>query len=415
MPTLFIRMLSQATRDDEGFRLRNEWLISEDDGSVRAKGATDLRGLEELIDPEVDWLHDPGNIVVILPGEHVLGVNCEVPGRSVGQIRRALPFVVEEFVATDIEGMHLASGPIRRGESIRCNLIDRALLDDWLECLGEVGLPPGHMVSEAELLPAEPGQVSVLFEADTVLLKTTDQAATVDRSNLLLALGSVAAEEILLINGTLNDLEMSQLDGDVRLRTTGDAPVETTLGYLATRWLEQPDTINLLQGPYVPPRQTHTGTTRWYAVAGLAGAWLLIGAITMIVQGFWASTQADQLEAASEQLFRDIFPGERRVRNVRRQMQAQLGGRSGNVGGGGFTSYLADLGAVLNSNAVITSLNYTDARGELAADLLLRGYEELDQLKENLEQRGLDVAITSAEQVDGGVRARIRIGGVQGA
>jgi type II secretory pathway component PulL len=96
-------------------------------------------------------------------------------------------------------------------------------------------------------------------------------------------------------------------------------------------------------------------------------------------------------------------------------MQAQLGGRSGNVGGGGFTSYLADLGAVLNSNAVITSLNYTDARGELAADLLLRGYEELDQLKENLEQRGLDVAITSAEQVDSGVRARIRIGGVQGA
>jgi len=413
MPTLFIRMLSPATRDDEGFHLRNEWLIAEDDGSVRAKGATDLRGLGELIDPHVDWLQNPSNIVVILPGEHVLGVSCEVPGRNIGQIRRALPFVVEEFVATDIEGMHLASGPIRRGETIRCNLIDRMLLDDWLACLGELNLVPGHMVSEAELLPAEPGQVSVLFEANTVLVKTSDQAATVDRSNLLLALGSVAAEEILLINGALNDLEMSQLDGEVTVRTAnhGGELDDTTLGYLAARWRQQPNTISLLQGAYTPPRQAHAGAARWYPVATLVGAWILIGAITMIAEGFWASTQADRLETTTEDLFRNIFPGERRVRNVRRQMQAKLGGRASAAGDNGFTNYLADLGAVLDGNVVITSLNYADARGELAADLLLRDYEELDQLKESLERRGVEVAITSAEQLDSGVRARIRLGG----
>jgi general secretion pathway protein L len=414
MPTLFIRVLSPAIRNDEGFQLGSEWLIAEDDGSVRAKGVTDMRGLGELIDPQVEWLQNPNNIVVILPGEHVLGVSCDVPGRSVGQIRRALPFVVEEFVATDIEGMHLACGPIRRGETVRCNLIDHTLLDDWLTCLAELNLKPGFMVSEAELLPAEPGQVSVLFEGSTALVKTMDQAATVDRSNLLLALGSVAAQDVLLINGTLNDLEMSQLDGDVSVHNADDAASldESTLGYLAARWREAPHTINLLQGTYAPARQTNPEASRWYAVAGLVAAWTLIAAIAMIAEGFWANAQADRLEAATEDLYRDIFPGERRVNNVRRQMQAKLGGRGSASGGPGFTDYLADLGSVLDKNVVITSLNYTDARGELAADLLLRGYDELDRLKESLEGRGVEVAITSAEQQDTGVRARIRLGGV---
>ncbi len=66
---------------------------------------------------------------------------------------------------------------------------------------------------------------------------------------------------------------------------------------------------------------------------------------------------------------------------------------------------------MLRSNVTITSLNFTDARGELAADLLLGDYDELDQLKENLERRGVQVGITSAEQQDTGVRARIRLGG----
>ena len=413
MPTLFIRVLSPATRDDEGFHLGSEWLIAEDDGAVRAKGVTDLRGLGELIDPQVDWLQNPNNVVVILPGEHVLGVTCEVPGRSVGQIRRALPFVVEEFVATDIEGMHLASGPVRRGEPVRCNLIDQTLLDDWLTCLAELHITPGHMVSEAELLPAAPGQVSVLFEGNTALVKTTDQAATVDRSNLLLALGSVAAEEVLLINGALNDMETSQLDGEVSVRsaTDGEDLGENTLGYLAGRWREEPDTISLLQGPYTPARPSNEGSTRWRGVAALVGAWALVGVIAMACQGLWASIQADRLEAATEELFRDIFPSDRRITNVRRQMQAKLGGRVSGPGGPGFTDYLGQLGAVLDKNVVITSVSYTDSRGELAADLLLRGYEELDQLKEGLEQRGVAVAITSAEQQDTGVRARIRLGG----
>jgi len=51
MPKLFIRFLSPASRSDEGYRVRCEWAISEDDGEIRGSGETDFRGLSDLIDP----------------------------------------------------------------------------------------------------------------------------------------------------------------------------------------------------------------------------------------------------------------------------------------------------------------------------------------------------------------------------
>ena len=61
----------------------------------------------------------------------------------------------------------------------------------------------------------------------------------------------------------------------------------------------------------------------------------------------------------------------------------------------------------------ILSLTYTQTRDELAADLLLKDYDELERLKQRLSQIGVQVEITSAEQQDSGVRARIRLQGVQ--
>ena len=409
MPTLFLRLLSPARRDDEGFHLDGEWLIVEDDGSERATGVTDFRGLSDLIDPAADWLQNPNNIVTIVPGEHVLGVSCEVPGRSTGQIRRALPYVVEEFVAADIEAMHLAHGQIRRGERIRVNLINRVHVEDWLACLAELAITPGHMISETELLPADETAVSVLFEADSVLIKTDSQAASVDRENLVLALSSVEATRLVLINGELNDLERGQLDADLEIEEVG-ASGQSNLSYLATRWRTSPDVINLLQGSFEVAQPRGSTFLRWRAVAAVLALWVIVGWITMVAEGFWASSQADDLQAQSEALYRDIFPAEQRIVNVRRQMRQKLGQRT-SAGSHGFTRYLASLAQGVDRSVSILSLTYTQTRDELAADLLLRNYDELERLKQRLAQLGVNVEITSAEQQDSGVRARVRLQG----
>ena len=408
MPTLFIRLQSLVFHDEDGKDLSCDWLILENDGSVRASGVTDYRGLSELIDPSADWLQNPNNLVVMVPAEHVLALSTEVPGRSVGHIRRALPFVVEEFLAADIEQMHLAHGPIKRGNSVRVNLIEQDYVDDWIACFEELGLKPGFMVSDAELLPVHDQGATLLLEPETVLIRTDNQAASIDRDNLGLALGSLDVELIDVANVELDGLTSGQLDTGIEIRAGDDS--EPPLAYLARRWRELPDVVNLLQGQYTPARPPTQNVYRWRSVASLAGIWLLLGLIGMAAQGIWSGVRADDLSERSVALYRDMFPGETRVNaaNVLRLTRAKLGQSTGE-GGAGFTAYLGHLAQGMDRTVSIWSLTYSETRNELAADLQLSNYDALEQFKQRLNRLGVDVEITSAEQQDSGVRARVRL------
>ncbi|MEZ5561153.1 MAG: type II secretion system protein GspL [Pseudomonadales bacterium] len=410
MPRLFIRFAAPAIRLEEGFDVRASWLIEEDGGSVRANGEADFRGLSDLIDPGTDWVGQPQNIIVIVPSDDVLSVSCEVPGRSIGQIRRALPYVVEEFVTTDIERMHLASGPLRAGAPTRSNLIDRELLEGWLDCLKALQIKPGYVVSEAELLPTTEGQVTLVLSDAEALLRTPEQSASVDRDNLVLALAAIEPKTVCEAYGALSDMERGQLDSSIeitRLDLDGEPP-ESRLEFLARCWRLQSQPINLLQGAYQVRQPVSPHWARWRPVAALVAVLVGLELVLMISQGLYASYRADQLEAASEALYREIFPQDRRVTNVRRQMQARLGESAGGSEGQ-FVDQVGALAGSLAATATVLSINYTDERGELAVDVLLRGYEELDHLKEALAARGISVDITSAEKQEQGVRARVRI------
>jgi len=239
-------------------------------------------------------------------------------------------------------------------------------------------------------------------------VRTRGQAATVDRENLLLALSQVPPGELLIFNGELNDLERGQLE-DLELRQA-DVTADSAFGILVELWNPSSTALNLLQGGYTAKRPESINFGRWRAVATLAAIWVLVALVGVIAQGFWADVQADALETQSESLYRDIYPDEERIINVRRQMSQKLGQRVDGEGRG-FSEFVGYLAQGIDRNASILSLNYTAARDELAADLLLRNYDELERMKQRLGQLGVNVEITSAEQQDTGVRARIRLKG----
>jgi general secretion pathway protein L len=410
MPKLFIRLLSPAVASDEGFRVQSAWMIQETDGRIRARGETDFRGLSDLIDPGAEWVRDPANIVVTIPSESVLSLTCEVPGRSVGQMRRALPFVVEEFVTTEIESMHLACGLLRRGAAARVDVVERTLLGSWLECLAALGIQPGYMFSEAELLPTADREASLLVDGDRVLIRTVDQAAALDRENLILAAGALDIDRLRVVYGALNDIERAQLATSDELEIIAEpSGAETALEYIAAHW-RGADAINLLQGEYRPRQTVNPMWERWRPAAAIGAIWIGVALLAMATQAIYAGYRTSELKAQSEQIYRDIFPEERRVANVRRQLQAKLGERPDD-GSVGLLALVGALSTATDPRARIQSLNYTGERGELAVDLIINGFDGLDQVKERLAGQGINVEITSAEQTDQGVRARVRLRG----
>lgn len=409
MPKLFLRMLTPAVATDEGYRISSEWMIQEDDGRVRGHGVTDFRGLSELIAPGTDWLQAPGNVIATLPAEHVLSMACQVPGRSVGQIRRALPFMVEEFVTTDIDAMHLACGEVRRGAPVQVNVIDRTLLEDWLSCLAELDIYPDYVFSEAAVLPVADRQASLMVDGDRALLRTPDQAAAVDRDNLALALDALDVDRLVVVYGELSNLELGELAQDLEVEHVAAVDGGSVLEYVAGHWRSAAP-INLLQGEFKPRQPTNPLWQRWRPAAALAAVWVGVALMAMIAEAIYADYRADALEAASEELYRDIFPAEQRVINARRQLQAKLGERPDGTADS-FIGYLGPLAEAMTPATRLQSINYTAERGELAVDLLIDDFNSLDQLKESLAGQGVGADITSAEQSEDGVRARVRLTG----
>ena len=426
---LFIRILSGSEPADHGANqtvgasIQCQWLVRDDRGQTLAQGETNAAGLGEIASQsgepfgkpfgEPDALIDP-DVVVLVPSAQVAWLSRTVPGRRAAQIQRALPFAVEEDLTQDVESMHLAHGPIVRGQPVRCALVDRRLLADWLDCLRDCGLRPDHMVPDACLLPCSQSSASVLFEDAEAFVRTPDHIATIEASTLPEILESVrasfddanASPELELIGGEAIDERMDGSGFDVRRTPLSGSVLE----YLASRWDAHRPEINLLQGPFAPSRGARASPGRWRGVAGLAALWLIVTLAVLIGEGYVANHRADALEAELTDLYRSIYPDERRIPNAYAQMRAKL--RQSNAGQAAFHALLGQLAAGTtqgSTNVSVRSITFNDSRGELTSELWLPGYARLDALKLELERRGLVVDISSAEERDNVVRARLRI------
>lgn len=413
MPKLYLRLLTNATpvEDEDSYNITVEWLLRDNDGTVRGHGETDYRGLADVADPNVEWLGDPQNTIVFVPSQFVLRIACEVPGRSTAQIRRALPFAAEEYVATDIESMHIAHDAIRAGQPVDCNIVSHQQMQNWIGCLNAVGVSPGFFIADAEVLPRGEGQASLLFTDSTVLIADAAQAAVIDRNNLPFALAGLQVDSLTAINGVPTDLELSNTPEAVAIETV-EFGTAGLLEYLADRF-DAATFINLLQGAYQPVRRASQHAGKWRAVLGLAATWLLVSFLAMIVEGYWAGHEADRLQTESFSFFKSMFPRESQPVSsdqLRRRISAKLGTKAGGeASGSAFVGLTAHLANVLKMDNRVAHLGYADTRDELTAEVMMNDYDQLEVLKTDLAAAGVAIEVTNADQDGERVRARVRV------
>ena len=413
---LFIRIVKTQAADPRQIAAL-EWLLLDRANALVSQGSGDLEMLERLVD--LTAVQEPTDVVLLVPSEQCLSVRCAVPGRSVGQIRRALPYVVEEFVAGDIDAMHVASGPVRRDNPVDVLLVERGVLAAWLEQLSTRGFVPMYATPDAALLPVEPGDAALLFDNGRVLVRSADQTAAIEADALKLVLESLASGapetgiRFVAVNGRIPEL----LRAEVTQAT--EHPVQwaetesdvTALAHLAAAFPGKPPAINLLQGAFAPSKQTSDAWMRWRTAAALIGVWVLVLVVGETVRGAWASHRASALNAEAQTLYRSYFPKEQRLQpDLYKQMSDRLGGRSSQSM---FLSLLGHLASGLSASpgAQVRSITFNDGRAELGAEVAVRGFDALEALKNAWTQEGVAVDISSAEQLDQQVHARIKLRG----
>ena len=410
MSRLFLRFNSSPAET----HLPVEWLVRDDAGSVVQEGSAtlDQLGAAGELAP---WADDSRRVVVFLPVAEMLALGCAIPGRNAAQMRRAAPYAVEEFIAEDIDTMHVACASVARNERLRCLVAPRDTVQAYLDALASAGLAAGTLTADAMALPLRPSTVTVLHEGQgTALLRTIDQAACVDEPNLGPTLAAIrdgldGDEEPKLLR--VNRAASTQAQHELPFLPTlvEEQPIDgSLLSYLADSF-DEGNAINLLQGEFAVKRRTSGAWSRWRPVAAAAGGWLAIALVLLAAQSFWADWQASALRDEAEQLYKDIYQVQRVPGNPATRMRFRLG--QAPVETTDFHHLIANLGLSLQDiagNYELESLTYNERNG-LGADVILPGYEALEALQQALAGRGLALDVASAEQQNERIRANLRL------
>jgi general secretion pathway protein L len=386
-----------------------KWFVFDTDAELRGSGETKLVQLQ----PTLTAVFSGGETLVLVPGELVLLTAVNIPSRQLRQIKQALPYMVEELIADNIEDVHLALPNIKPGDdqSMPVAVVGHHLLIDWLDQFYQYGIKPDWMCPDTLAVPwREHGrsffvsgervlyrdqrysaQAFFLPQLDTYLglLKTP---ASIDAIGALPRYQIAGGSDCTVAVNQLSEAVAAQLQIEVST-TNYTEPGSEVLASNAL--LHRDDLINLLQGGYAVQRQGDAAA--WRRTALVASIGLLVYCVISGASGMWFSWRADKVEAQTVAFYRELFPQERRVVSPKKQMQAHL--RGPGLDSISPLSLLAKTALGLrNNNIQVDELRYSQQRNDLQLQLRAPTMDVLDKIKQQLSGVGLSVEINSASQ-----------------
>jgi general secretion pathway protein L len=369
-------------------------------------------------------------VTLLTPGDSVFLTEVNIPTNLPGQLRKALPYMLEEQLAGDIEDTHIAMAPRRKGDAIRVAVVQHANLINWLDVLYELGFLPGWILPETLAAPPVTGGWRVLLDNSQCLVRTGfHRGMVLDADNIAamlhLALQAEAARDGFptLVISTASDGEpqASMVEDLNKLFAKGEHPEpergdyrESIFEVLATTAIrERDDQINLLQGGYRQQRSRVGAITSGVQLGRVAAACLLALLCTWWGSGSWFHYQAARYEEQAASLYRSLYPDDRRVIDPKKQMEGKLFDSGASRGGHNFLVLLDRVSRPLTerreSGLVIQTLAWDQQGEKLTMDVRGAKLDDLETYRKRLAEHGLDAEITSAKQGADGFNGRLQV------
>jgi len=362
---------------------------------------------------------DGRRVLLLVPGSEVTLAEPELPLRGGARVTQAVPFALEEHLASDVDALHFAIGN-RTDSAIGTPVaaVARGLMDRWNETCLSAGVAPQAAYADSAVVPVVPHGCTLLLDESALYVRRADAMPFVlDAEPLVTALDVALGPPVdeasprehvtFFVSPVEYEANRELIEGlrprtaslQVKLMTEGALPV------LAAQAVGT-NAVNLLQGTYAPSRSINVGLQRWRLPAALAAACFLAFVAVQAVSLWKLSRAEKRLDAQITEVFQQALPGQPVV-DPRAQMQGVLGG-----GGSGRGALLPALSALAQAmaGAPAGKLEAINLRGD-ALDLRLVAptVEALDGIKQAMARSGIDAELTSATPRGDVVEGRLQL------
>lgn len=366
---------------------------------------------------------------LILPAETALITAVPVPSAKLQHIRAAVPHLIEEWTAAELDDLHIAFGARGADGRVPVSAIDRVYLQRCISTAENAGLRVEHVAIDALLLPCAPATLTMVLDGARALLRWSAQhAGAIEIDALELFLNALLHHEdiqTLQIHAGADSEQHAALLHELipalqrRFTVTVERhALETSLlDFLATRFAASAsDTLfNLRQGEFAVPDDHRRQWRRWRPLAIVAAACLVLQIAVNLILGLTFQHQAQALRAQSENLYRELFPHDKRLVNIHQQMQAHLDASRLNGHASFallFTQLAADIRALpSDSPPQLRGLQYDATSGALQVELVIANVLALDDLKKRLGLAHIATKVQSAVNENGALVAHISLSG----
>lgn len=375
------------------------------------------------------------SVVVILSGVNLVSMQVNIPSKQAKHIAQALPFMLEDMVAEDVESLHIATGNRDKGGELPVVLCHKSHLHNLVSRFEELSIHVEYLVGDMGCLPCEEGVWHFLTDGRNLLVSIYGQSPlTIELDALPVLLNSLFVEgtetpEKILVTVS-SDFKSDNLENWLKTQFTSHlADVQTqfeiehveitSFHYLCESILPALGNgpINLLQGDLKPISKRRPSMIKWKPVAALASVFVVFFLGFQYTYAWKLEEQARQADQEARSLYKKYFPQDRRIVDVRRQMKDKLEAASNQGAGKGFLVLLTMVGEKLNelnrsSGSPRLSpirISFDEAQGDLKIDFLAGGFADLDALKAKLETLSLSVEIARASQDGDQMKARMNI------
>jgi len=291
----------------------HEWVILDRSGKLLEQGTVD--SLAEV--PR----HDP--LALIVPGEYITIHQLTLPTHSRARMLQAIPNILEEQLATDIDQLHFALLHWQRGGQAIVAVVARDLMKCWLADCQQVGLLPLQMLPDYLCLPRHPQSTVTLAKlgADSVLLRDGEfSGLAMDLDNLSYWLAEQTEQSPVL---AVNDEELA-----IQLTEAGTREVNRwPFGQGMQEWITKSDIppCNLLQGLFAPQQSQAPAAARWLKIAGSV---VLISVFMRVAADGYEYNQLNRkqqrLTAEVATLLKSNFPEIKKIVKPKIQLQREL-------------------------------------------------------------------------------------------
>lgn len=346
-------------------------------------------------------------VIVLLPATEVLLIELQLPIASARQLKRALPYALEDYLADDLDAYHWVWSK-QPGNNIAVAAIAHEKLANYLLRFNQAGIKLQGVYAETLFLPVHDDTVSVLLDRNRAVVRFAQwHGGGIDLDFLPRFLEKT-------LDGRQIRLWHTQPSTD--LHWPQNLPVNS-VAIASALSLLRPDKkieLNLLTGSYSLDKPGTLRLQAWLPALSLILLAILIQYGAAISAYRHSQTQLAELETANRQLFKQTFPHINRIVNMKAQAEQELSAlrKHNNNNGSVYLRLLYQSGQVLSQDGLLQlqALDFTN--GLLSLHLTGTGIAQIENFKQLMEKNpGVKVNIQSAETGNAGLSAHIDISG----